>query len=150
MDTLSPHLSLHSARVPSSPSSSAPPSSEAFTGPEFPTATFAFTVKQEHSNRLGNLHGGCTATLFDFCTSIALVLIMRPGHWQAFGVSRNLNCTYIRPIPIGTDVLIECEVVNAGKKMALLRGLIRRKSDGAVMATCEHGKFSNDPPQEKL
>lgn len=26
---------------------------------------FRYTVQPEHCNRLGNLHGGCTSTIFD-------------------------------------------------------------------------------------
>lgn len=57
-----------------------------------------------------------------------------------------MNVTYIRPVPVGEKVLIESEVVHAGKRLCSLTGVIRRESDGAVMATCEHGKVSIDPP----
>jgi acyl-coenzyme A thioesterase 13 len=145
-----PYLDVHSARMPSpsspttSPSPS--PSSPDFAGPEFPTATFSFTVQPVHANRLANLHGGCAATLFDYCTSVALILVAAPGRWQYLGVTRNLACTYLRPVPVGTEILIECEVVSAGRQLSLIRGVMRRKSDGAVLNTCEHGKFNTDPP----
>lgn len=148
MAPIMPHLDVHSARMPppSTPGSSLSPSSPDFAGPEFPTATFSFTVQPVHANRLANLHGGCAATLFDYCTSVALILVAQPGRWQYLGVTRNLACTYLRPIPVGTEILIECEVVSAGRQMSLIRGVMRRKSDGAVLNTCEHGKFNTDPP----
>jgi hypothetical protein len=37
-------------------------------------------------------------------------------------------------------VLVESEVVHAGKRLCSLKGVMKRESDGAVMATCEHGK----------
>ena len=110
-----------------------------------PSITFSFTVQPEHCNRLQNLHGGCSATLFDFCTTLPLALVNRPGFWQFMGVSRTLNVTYVRPVPAGAEVLLHCEIVHLGKKMASLRGTMRRKADGAIMATCEHGKVTIDP-----
>lgn len=65
-------------------------------------------------------------------------------------MSRTLNVTYIRPVPLGEKVLIESEVVHAGKRLCSLMGTIKRASDGAVLATCEHGKVSIDPPVAKI
>ncbi|KAH7314072.1 HotDog domain-containing protein [Rhexocercosporidium sp. MPI-PUGE-AT-0058] len=111
---------------------------------------FSYTVQPSHCNRLGNLHGGCTSTIFDMCTTAALAPIAQPGFWVFAGVSRTLNVTYIRPVPVGEKVLIESEVVHAGKRLCSLMGVIRRASDGAVMATCEHGKVSIDPTMAKI
>lgn len=63
------------------------------------------------------VHGGCTATLFDSTTTAALIAISRPGFWVSSGVSRTLNVTYLRPITQGTTVIIETEVVHAGKRL---------------------------------
>ncbi|KAK3368942.1 HotDog domain-containing protein [Lasiosphaeria ovina] len=111
-----------------------------------PRVVFRYTVQPSHCNRLGSLHGGCIATLFDYCTSTAIALVSAPGHWHYLGVSRTLNVTYLRPAPSGAAVLIEAEVVHAGKRLCSLRGAIRRADDGALVATCEHGKFNTDPP----
>ncbi|KAH7150043.1 HotDog domain-containing protein [Dactylonectria estremocensis] len=113
------------------------------TGPH-PSCTFSFVVHPEHCNRLDNLHGGCAASLFDFLTTLPLALINRPGFWHFMGVSRTLNVTYMRPVPAGEEVLIECEIVQAGKKLATLRGVMRRRSDKALLAVCEHGKVNID------
>lgn len=111
----------------------------------YPLVTFAFTVQPRHCNRLGNLHGGCTATLLDFCTSAALVPVARPGFWTLLGVSRTLSATYLRPAPAGTEVRIECEIVQVGRRLATVRATVRRADDGAVIALCEHGKVNSDP-----
>lgn len=92
-----------------------------------------------------NLHGGCAATLFDWATTLPLALVNKPGFWQYLGVSRTLNVTYLRPVPSGCEVLIECEVVQLGKRMCTIKGVMKRKQDGAIMAVCEHGKFNIDP-----
>ena len=130
---------------------------------DHPHVVFAYTVQSENCNRLGSMHGGATATLFDFCTSLALALAATPApsesahaaahpddedellqSWRRLGVSRTLAVTYVRPAPSGTQVLIDCEQLHAGRRMSSLRGILRRRSDGAVLATCEHGKVVQD------
>jgi len=76
--------------------------------------------------------------------------IAKPGFWAYAGVTRTLSVTYIRPVPEGEKVLVESTVVHAGKRLCKIDGVMRRKRDGAVMATCEHGKVSIDPEVEKL
>ncbi len=114
-----------------------------------PRVDFAFTVQMLHCNRLGNLHGGCAATLFDYLTSVALLLVSEPGFWLFLGVSRTLNVTYLRPMPAGETFHFECEIVHIGKRLVQLKGVARRPSDGAIMAVCEHGKVNTDPALPK-
>lgn len=132
MTTLLPHLTYQSCTYPSS---SHPHHSMVFT----------FVPQPHHSNRLGNMHGGCIATLFDFCTTLPLLLVAKPGFWMYMGVSRTLNVTYLRPVPIGTEVEIEAEILQVGRRLATLKGIIRRKDDGAVCAIADHGKVNTDP-----
>ncbi|KAK7981237.1 hypothetical protein PG989_013694 [Apiospora arundinis] len=119
-----------------------------------PTITFRMETQPMHANGSGNMHGGCTASVFDFCTSWPLHLISQPGTWQHLGVSRTLNCTYLRPVPIGATIDIQCEAIQHGAKMAVTRGMMRAvKPDGSlgpVLTICEHGKFNTDPPAPKL
>ncbi|KAI1636210.1 HotDog domain-containing protein [Biscogniauxia mediterranea] len=118
---------------------------------EHPCVTFRFTPQPLHSNAVNGVHGGCTATLFDECTSMALLLISRPGFWRYFGVSRTLNVTYLRPVPIGEPVDVECEIVQVGKRFAVVRAVARAaaarpgEKRGPVLAICEHGKVNSDP-----
>jgi acyl-coenzyme A thioesterase 13 len=127
MSPFLPHLELISCRTEPSPG-----------------AVFTYVVQPRHSNRLGNLHGGAAATLFDFCTTLPLALIAAPGFWQLLGVSRTLAVTYLRPAPIGSTVTIEVECVAVGKRLASLRGVMKDEK-GRVVATAEHGKFNTDP-----
>lgn len=135
MNTIMPHVSLYSVN----------------TSPTLPSATFLFTVQQEHSNRHGTLHGGCAATLFDYLTTLPLNVVARPGgYWQRLGVSRNISVTYLRPVQVGDEVLVEAELVQVSKRMAVLRGTMRRKSDGKVAMMCEHQKVNIDKNAHKL
>jgi acyl-coenzyme A thioesterase 13 len=110
-----------------------------------PRCTFLYTVQQAHTNRVNTLHGGCIASLFDYCTSVVICLVSKPGFWEFVGVSRTLNTTYLRPAEVGAEVEIECELVAVGRQLCQLRGTMRRRGGTAeVFATCEHGKFNMD------
>jgi len=114
---------------------------------------FSFSVQPQHCNRLGSLHGGAAASLFDLCTTMPLVLVSRPGFWRFLGVSRTLNVTYLRPAVAGMTVEIECELVQIGKRACTVRGTMRSGDgvgQGQIMALCEHGKMNVDPDQGKL
>lgn len=43
-------------------------------------------------------------------------------------------------------MLFECEVIQIGKRLAELRGIMRREEDGAVLAICNHQKYLADKP----
>nr|POE85487.1 isoform 2 of acyl-coenzyme a thioesterase 13 [Quercus suber] len=108
--------------------------------PKTAKAVFAFKVDRSLCNASGNLHGGAQATIFDVCTSLAAQAIGRTGFWLNAGVSRVLTVNYLRPAPEGEDLLLECEVVQLGKTLALLKGTLRREHDGAIVSTCDHNK----------
>lgn len=94
---------------------------------------------------MGNLHGGCAATLIDNLSTTILVGVSRPGHFSLGGVSRNLKVTYLRPVPQDTAIRIICELVHAGKRLALLRAEIRRVDNDDLCVVGEHEKANTDP-----
>ncbi|KAK4549670.1 hypothetical protein LTR36_004971 [Oleoguttula mirabilis] len=106
--------------------------------------TFAFTVSRFYCNGSGNLHGGAQATIFDMATSIAMQAISKQEQWINGGVSRVLTVTYLRPAPEGEELLLECDVVHMGKRLAMLKGTLKRERDGAIISTCDHNKAAVD------
>ncbi|XP_017057914.1 acyl-coenzyme A thioesterase 13 [Drosophila ficusphila] len=88
-----------------------------------------FTVGTEHLNRQGTLHGGLISTIVDNCTSYAL--ISKGSHP---GVTANLSVSFTAPAYPGELIEIDCNTVRAGKKMAYLDCILRRKSDGKIIA----------------
>ncbi|KAI9799532.1 MAG: hypothetical protein M1825_004458 [Sarcosagium campestre] len=54
------------------------------------------------------------------------------------GVTRSLNISYLRAVPIGTRVRIRSEVVQRGKTMALIRGVMVHDDDDGVSSSRDH------------
>ncbi|KAF1841419.1 Thioesterase/thiol ester dehydrase-isomerase [Cucurbitaria berberidis CBS 394.84] len=113
------------------------------TSPHDSRTVFSFTVPRRLCNMAGSLHGGAVALIFDVTTSTAITACSRPGFWDTGHVSRNLNCTYLRPAPEGAKVFVESWVVHLGKRMGHTMATMRLDAeDGKVCYTCEHGKAS--------
>ncbi|EEQ29318.1 hypothetical protein McanMca71_004218 [Microsporum canis] len=102
--------------------------------------TYFATVAPEMCNGFGNLHGGCATTLIDNASST--LLLAMGGYFSLGGVSRSLNMTFLRPVPEGTEISINCELVHAGKRLALMRADIRRTDTDQVLVLGEHDKAS--------
>ncbi|KAL6239272.1 hypothetical protein BDW75DRAFT_236712 [Aspergillus navahoensis] len=131
IDTPSLNLTFHSASLSPQPS-----------------IIFELTITPKHCNYLGNLHGGCAATLFDVLSSMILLGVSKPGFFELGGVSRHLNVTYLRPVPVGTRVKLVSKVVNVGKRLALMRSeILRVHEDGReeVCVVSDHEKANTDP-----
>ena len=45
------------------------------------------------------------------------MLPQKEGMFRLGGVSRGLNCVYLRPAPVGSEVLLRAEVEAVGKRM---------------------------------
>lgn len=100
---------------------------------------FTTAITPAMCNKANNLHGGCATTLLDNLSSSTFVTLAKEGHLDTGSVSRTLNVTLLRPVPVGTKVRIVCEAVSAGKNLALCKGQIELL-DGRVAVTCTHDK----------
>ncbi|KAJ5273210.1 hypothetical protein N7478_008335 [Penicillium angulare] len=107
--------------------------------------SFTFTIAPSLCNTLGNLHGGCAATLVDVLSTTILLGVSQPGKFGFGGVSRNLKLTYLRPVPMGSQARMVCEIVHVGKRLALLRAEIQKVENGDVCVVGEHEKANTDP-----
>ncbi|EXJ87399.1 hypothetical protein A1O3_04359 [Capronia epimyces CBS 606.96] len=96
-------------------------------------------------NKSGNLHGGAAATILDNLTSAALLTIARPGFLDGGHVSRTITMSYLRPVPGGSRVTIDCEIQAAGRNTANISGKIF--VDGKLCVSCIHDKvvFARQP-----
>jgi acyl-coenzyme A thioesterase 13 len=97
-------------------------------GPSSSSITFKFKTNEVMKNVPGNVHGGCATTIADNLSS--WTLLADPRYWgknkplvqivihvsQELGVSRNLNLTFVRPIPIGVDILFKCTLVSSSRR----------------------------------
>ncbi|KAF9893835.1 hypothetical protein FE257_010005 [Aspergillus nanangensis] len=110
-----------------------------------PQVCFRFNVAPKLCNFMGNIHGGCASTLIDILSTTILLGIGTPGKFSLGGVSRHLNVTYLRPVPMGTEVRLTCDVVHVGRRLALLKAQISRVDNGDVCIVGEHEKANTDP-----
>lgn len=93
--------------------------------------------------RLDVMHGGAAGVIFDMSTTIALCPVARPGFWEFMGgVTRSLNISYLRAVPIGITVRLFSKVVSVGKQMAMVRGEMTSLDGKTTFCTVEHHKVN--------
>ncbi|KAF1998939.1 thioesterase family protein-like protein [Amniculicola lignicola CBS 123094] len=106
-------------------------------------------ISPNFSNLNDVMHGGAAGVIFDMATTTALCPIARPGYWEFMGgVTRTLNISYLRAVPINTNVRISSKVVSAGKQMAMIQGTMTSLDGQTIYCTAEHHKV-NAPVQDR-
>ncbi|XP_008057579.1 acyl-coenzyme A thioesterase 13 [Carlito syrichta] len=93
-------------------------------------------VEQQHTNKMGTLHGGLTATLIDTISTMALLCTER----GAPGVSVDMNITYMSPAKLGEDVVITAHILKQGKTLAFASVDLTNKATGKLIAQGRHTK----------
>ncbi|MCW2497547.1 PaaI family thioesterase [Jatrophihabitans sp.] len=88
------------------------------------------------------LHGGAAATLVDSVGSIAIVSADPAGR---FGVSVDLNITWLAPAPEGEWIQVEATVLKTGRNLAFVAVDIRREADHVLVAQGRMTKSLGSP-----
>ncbi|KAI8575031.1 hypothetical protein K450DRAFT_263680 [Umbelopsis ramanniana AG] len=105
---------------------------------------FEFVVGEDHVNGLGNLHGGCVATLIDLCSSMAILVSgENMTAWRSPGISTELAVSYIAGAPEGAKLRVENELLRSGKTLANLYTKIYNEN-GRLCYSGTHTKFCLD------
>jgi acyl-coenzyme A thioesterase 13 len=58
------------------------------------------------------------------------------------GVTRTLNISYLKAVPIGTKVQLNSKVTSVGKQMAMIRGDMKSLDGKTTYCTVEHHKVN--------
>ncbi|CAG8491810.1 9917_t:CDS:2 [Paraglomus occultum] len=106
-------------------------------------SVFELTVTGDDCNGLGSLHGGCTASIIDVCSTGAIIAAATK-YFVHGGVSNDLTISYVSAAKEGDVVLIECSIIKLGKSLANTHTVIRNKNTGQVVAMGSHTKFNSE------
>ena len=55
--------------------------------------------------------------IIDMATTLTQAPLAAAGYWEFGGVSRTLTTTYLRPVPMNSEILVCCEVMQVGKAL---------------------------------
>ncbi|KAF1809833.1 hypothetical protein P152DRAFT_461229 [Eremomyces bilateralis CBS 781.70] len=112
---------------------------------------FELKIMDNWSNLNNVMHGGAYGVIFDMCTTTALGPLARPGYWDFLGgVTRSLNISYLRGVPLKSTVRIRSWVVQYGRTMAMIRSEMTSEDGKTVYATCEHHKVNVATPPDHM
>lgn len=96
-------------------------------------------IEEEHTNRGGTLHGGLSAMIVDNVSTIALTL--PEGEKFNYGVSVNMDLSYMKAAKLGDEVLIEANLLKRGRTLAFLEVELRNAVTKELLVKGNHTKF---------
>jgi acyl-coenzyme A thioesterase PaaI-like protein len=97
------------------------------------------------------MHGGAAGVIFDMATTSALCPVARPGFWEFMGgVTRTLNISYLKAVPVGTTVRLNSKVESVGRQMAMIRGVMTSLDGKTTYCTAEHHKVNTKVQPEHV
>ncbi|KAJ0107752.1 thioesterase family protein [Diaporthe amygdali] len=115
------------------------------------SCTTRLLIGAELGNYNGVMHGGAAGVIFDMLTTIALGPVARPGFWTFLGgVTRTLNISYLKAVPIGTTVIVHSYVYQVGRQTAYIKGWMTSEDGKTTYAVCDHHKIHVPTPAGHL
>ncbi|CAN8104581.1 unnamed protein product [Discula destructiva] len=115
------------------------------------TCTSKLFIGKEYGNFNGVLHGGAAGVIFDMLTTIALGPVARPGFWVFLGgVTRTLNISYLKAVPINTTVIVHAYCYQVGRTTAYIKGWMTSEDGATTYAVCDHHKIHTPPVEAHL
>ncbi|KAF3766472.1 hypothetical protein M406DRAFT_330286 [Cryphonectria parasitica EP155] len=115
------------------------------------SCTSRIFIGPEFSNYNGVMHGGAAGVIFDMLTTIALGPVARPGFWAFLGgVTRTLNLSYLKAIPINTSVVVHAYAYQVGRQTAYIKGWMTSEDGKTTYAVCDHHKIHVPPIKDHM
>ncbi|XP_063686144.1 acyl-coenzyme A thioesterase 13-like isoform X3 [Bolinopsis microptera] len=103
------------------------------------TVKFNLTVEKGDSNIYDTMHGGLGASLVDLCSSVAIL-----SKCKRWGVSTDMQVSYLKGAPVGKDITIVGQCDRAGKTLAFSSCFIYNEK-GDLLLKGQHTKFMGTP-----
>ncbi|AFR96680.2 hypothetical protein, variant [Cryptococcus neoformans var. grubii H99] len=100
-------------------------------------------VTGDMTNLIGNIHGAAISWLVDTLTSAALVHLHTPTFWgppMMAGVSLSMEIQYLHPVGLGSELIIDVQVLKCTPTLANLRCEIKTMDSGKIIAVGTHLK----------
>ncbi|KAH8096585.1 HotDog domain-containing protein [Cristinia sonorae] len=111
---------------------------------------FETRVTKSMLNDTPNMHGGCTAFLIDFCSSVTLALLLEYMKKPSSQVSQNLNIMYHAPAREGARIRIVNRTVTVGKRTMSARSEVYDADNSRLVASGSHSKMTGSQPETRL
>ena len=87
----------------------------------------------------GVVHGGMIALLLDEVSQWTMI-----GRMGKMGLTREISVRYLKPVPTGTEVLVEARIAAQDEKSTVLHSAVR-STDNALLAEGESRWMMVDP-----
>jgi acyl-coenzyme A thioesterase 13 len=98
-----------------------------------------FKVEEIHTNPMGGLHGGMSATLVDTLSTYTLTATL--GRPKVSSVTIDMHVSYLKGAKVGDEILINANMVKTGKSMAFFEVEIRNKISGDILVKGKQSQF---------
>jgi len=103
---------------------------------------FETRVDTDMLNDGENMHGGCSAFLIDFCSSITLSLLLAHFHRTPYQVSQTLNVVYHAPARVGAKIRIVNRTITMGRRIMSARTEVYDADHSRLVASGVHTKMA--------